>query len=32
MIGNCSKHIVPEYLSNLEQVANDILDMPYDKV
>jgi len=31
-MGDCSKHIVPEYLSNLEQVAEDILDMPYDKV
>ena len=29
---NCAKHKVPEYLLNLEQVANDIADMPYDKV
>jgi hypothetical protein len=31
-MSDCSKHKVPEYLNNLEQVANDIGDMPYDKV
>ena len=31
-MSDCSKHIVPEYLSNLEQVANDLADMPYDKL
>lgn len=31
-MSDCSKHKVPEYLSNLKQVANDIGDMPYDKV
>lgn len=29
---NCSKHIVPEYLQDLRQVAIDIADMPYDKL
>ena len=29
---NCSKHIVPEYLKDLRQVAIDIGDMPYDKL
>ena len=31
-MSDCSKHKIPEYLSNLEQVANDIGDMPYDKL
>jgi hypothetical protein len=26
------KHHIPEYLENLKQVAEDIGDMPYDKV
>jgi hypothetical protein len=29
---NCKKHIVPEYLCDLKQVATDLADMPYDKV
>jgi hypothetical protein len=29
---NCSKHIVPEYLTDLEKVATDLADMPYDKL
>jgi len=32
MKSDCSKHIVPEYLSDLKKVAEDICDMPYDKV
>jgi len=32
MKNNCSKHIVPEYLSDLKQIAEDIGNMPYDKV
>lgn len=32
-MSNCkNKHKVPEYLSDLEQVANDLGDMPYDKL
>ena len=31
-MSDCKEHKVPEYLRNLEQVANDIGDMPYDKV
>ena len=31
-MSDCSKHKVPEYLSDLEKVATDISDMPYDKV
>lgn len=31
-MSDCSKHKVPEYLSDLEKVATDIGDMPYDKV
>ena len=31
-MSNCKYHIVPAYLSDLEQVAKDIADMPYDKV
>ena len=27
---NCSKHVVPSYLANLHQVAEDIGDMPYN--
>lgn len=26
------KHQIPDYLEDLKQVANDIADMPYDKV
>lgn len=29
---NCSKHKVPEYLQDLEKVATDLADMPYDKL
>ena len=29
---NCSKHIVPEYLTDLKKVSEDICNMPYDKV
>lgn len=29
---NCSKHVVPSYLANLHQVAEDICDMPYNAV
>jgi hypothetical protein len=33
MCNNCEDiRKVPEYLSNLKQVANDIGDMPYEKV
>jgi len=31
-MGNCSKHNVPEYLQDLKKVANDLADMPYDKM
>jgi len=32
MKNNCSKHIVPEYLTDLKKVSEDICNMPYDKV
>lgn len=31
-MSNCKNHIVPEYLSDLEKVATDLADMPYDKL
>lgn len=31
-MSDCSKHIVPEYLQDLEKVSKDLADMPYDKV
>lgn len=29
---NCKNHIVPDYLCDLNQVATDLADMPYDKL
>jgi len=29
---NCSKHSIPDYLSDLKKVASDLADMPYDAV
>jgi hypothetical protein len=29
---NCKKHIVPDYLKDIRKVAEDISNMPYDKV
>ena len=29
---NCKHHIVPEYLSDLNKTAQDLADMPYDKL